>query len=356
MNYDELDPVEPEVPIEDAISPRGDFFTSDESWKNQIDNLAHHWHVYPGKLPDPGVFQPWTLLPGCLDEPLIVKNNECLSNVCTHKGALLLKEASTADGIRCPNHGRRFDEHGKMLSAPGFKKLPTFPNEDCGLPRPGFRQRLGVGFVNLDSEASFEGWWMQLDRIEFLLNRPMKFGKVRNYDVKAHWVMYIDNYLEGLHIPYVHRGLAKQVEMQTYEYELLPQGVLQTVEGSDCFDIPEGHQDHGRNIAAYYYFLFPCTMLNFYPWGISVNVIQPRSPNETRVTFFSLIADESRVEKGAGSNLDIVEWEDEEIVESVAKGLKSRLYKGGRYSPKHEKGVHHFHKLFAHLTKHHFWL
>ena len=39
--------------------------------------------------------------------------------------------------------------------------------------------------------------------------------------------------------------------------------------------------------------------------------------------------------------------EDEEIVENVQKGVGSRFYKKGRFSPKMEIGVHHFHKLIS---------
>ena len=49
--------------------------------------------------------------------------------------------------------------------------------------------------------------------------------------------------------------------------------------------------------------------------------------------------------KGAGGDLDKVELEDGEIVETVQKGVKSKAYDRGRYSPKREIGVHHFHLL-----------
>jgi choline monooxygenase len=39
--------------------------------------------------------------------------------------------------------------------------------------------------------------------------------------------------------------------------------------------------------------------------------------------------------------------EDEEIVEAVQKGVRSRLYDRGRYSPQRERGPHHFHGLLA---------
>jgi choline monooxygenase len=39
--------------------------------------------------------------------------------------------------------------------------------------------------------------------------------------------------------------------------------------------------------------------------------------------------------------------EDEEVVESVQRGVSSRLYDRGRFSPRREVGTHHFHHLLA---------
>jgi choline monooxygenase len=88
-------------------------------------------------------------------------------------------------------------------------------------------------------------------------------------------------------------------------------------------------------------------MFNFYPWGISVNVVIPVSPSKCVVKFFKYVQDESLVECGAGADLHGVELEDEAVVENVQKGIRSRFYKHGRYSPSREKGTHHFHRLIA---------
>ena len=45
--------------------------------------------------------------------------------------------------------------------------------------------------------------------------------------------------------------------------------------------------------------------------------------------------------------MDRVELEDESVDEAVQLGVRSRLYERGRYSPKHETGTHHFHRLLA---------
>jgi choline monooxygenase len=51
--------------------------------------------------------------------------------------------------------------------------------------------------------------------------------------------------------------------------------------------------------------------------------------------------------QGAGGNLNKVESEDQAIVEGVQKGIASGFYHQGRFSPDHEIGVHHFHRLLA---------
>jgi choline monooxygenase len=88
-------------------------------------------------------------------------------------------------------------------------------------------------------------------------------------------------------------------------------------------------------------------MVNVYPWGMSVNLVIPLAPGRTRVLFRSYVADASRLGQGAGAALDTVELEDEAAVLSVQQGIRSRLYRHGRYSVTHERGTHHFHRLVA---------
>lgn len=88
-------------------------------------------------------------------------------------------------------------------------------------------------------------------------------------------------------------------------------------------------------------------MLNFYPWGLSVNVVRPLGPELTKVSFLPYIWDASKLEAGAGAALDRVEREDEVVVEAVQKGVRSRFYDRGRFSVAREQGVHHFHRLLA---------
>ena len=67
-------------------------------------------------------------------------------------------------------------------------------------------------------------------------------------------------------------------------------------------------------------------------------MVKPLAVDETRVTFLSYVWDPSRLDRGAGAGLDRVEREDESVVESVQKGVRSRLYERGRTRPPASKG------------------
>ncbi|MGL6270030.1 MAG: SRPBCC family protein, partial [Chitinophagaceae bacterium] len=132
--------------------------------------------------------------------------------------------------------------------------------------------------------------------------------------------------------------------------ELFPMSSLQlgiAKEGELCFDLPESSPDYGKKVGAYYYWVFPNLMFNFYPWGLSVNIINPMGLDKTRVQFQTYVWKEELFNTGAGSDLNTVEMEDEEVVEAVQQGIRSRYYEHGRYSVTREQGTHHFHRLIA---------
>jgi choline monooxygenase len=190
------------------------------------------------------------------------------------------------------------------------------------------------------------------ERLDFLPIQDFRHqpSLSKDYLVHAHWALYCDNYLEGFHVPFVHEDLNKVLDYGSYKTEIYKHCNLQigyTNDATETFNLPEGHIDYGNNVAAYYYWVFPNMMFNFYPWGLSINVVKPISPNRTKVSFISYVLDPDKLEKGAGQGLDKVEREDEVVVENVQSGIHSSFYKAGRFSPEREKGVHHFHTLLA---------
>jgi choline monooxygenase len=306
----------------------------------------------------PQSLTPLTLLPGLLDEPLLLARDgagtlRVLPNTCTHRGALLVEAPCRAAQIRCPYHSRRFELDGRMSFMPGFEGARDFPSvADHLQPLP--LERWGpLAFTSLAPAAPFEAvFGAVMERTEGLPWHAFSRdpSRDRDYRFAAHWALYVENYLEGLHIPFVHPGLARSVGLEAYRYALYPQAVLQLAgarDGEPAFELPAGHPDHGQRIGAYYWWLFPNLMLNFYPWGLSLNIVEPLAPDRTRVRFRAWVRDPALLGAGAGAALDEVELEDEAIVQRVQRGLASRFFRRGRYSPAHERGVHHFHRLLS---------
>jgi len=311
-----------------------------------------------GDVAAPGSLSPREMLPGHLDEPLLLARNatgelRCLSNVCTHRGNLLVRAPCRAEQIRCGYHSRRFDLGGRMTFMPGFEGAQDFPGASDHLPRLPLAAFAGQAFASLFPAAPFDAFfadiaarlaWLPLDAFGHDPSRD------RQFEFAGHWALYVENYLEGLHIPFLHPALNQALDLGRYDYELGRYAILQLAEareGDAAFDPPATSPEHGRRIAAYYWWVFPNLMLNFYPWGLSLNVVQPLAPERTRVVFRAWVHEAARLGTGAGAALDQVELEDEAAVESVQRGLRSRLYDSGRYSPSHERGVHHFHRLLC---------
>lgn len=306
----------------------------------------------------PTMVQPVTLLEGCLDEPLLLTRDQqdtvhCLSNVCTHRGTILCDHGGREKSLVCCYHGRRFDLDGTFRYMPEFEQAKGFPSEKDNLAKIAHGQWGKLLFASADPAFPLDDLLADMKaRVGWLPLKDFTFDASRSKDylVRANWALYCDNYLEGFHIPFVHASLNQALDYGSYRTELYKWSNLQlgvSKGGEDVFDLSASSPDHGQPIAAYYYWLFPNTMLNFYPWGLSINVVKPLAVDLTRVSFLTYIWDERKMDRGAGAALDRVEREDEAVVEAVQRGLRSRFYDRGRYSPTREQGVHHFHRLLA---------
>lgn len=326
------------------------FYTEPEWFDRSLDTIFRRSWQFAGRREEISNLLPQTILSGSLDEPVLFVDRgdraECLSNVCTHRGKLLVEEPCRADLIRCGYHGRRFGLDGKFLSMPEFEGVEDFPSEDDDLANVPCEEWNGFVFAGLEpAEGLGKMFGAATERVAGFDFDALQLAGTRSYRVKAHWALYCENYLEGFHIPYVHPELNKAVDYGTYTTELFRFSSLQTGRAADA--VSAGSAPFTDGVEALYLFLFPNTMLNFYPWGVSVNVVLPLGRAETEVRYFTYVSRPELTGEGAGADLDTVELEDQSVVESVQKGIRSRYYDRGRYSPTKETGTHHFHRLIA---------
>lgn len=312
-------------------------------------------------LSEKNQYFPSILQEGLIDEPIIFSRDEqgkinCFSNVCTHRGAILVDQPGKGKTISCPYHGRCFHLNGQFRSMPEFSEAENFPRPEDNLKAIPFQEWKGLLFAGIDPIYSLDSCMQPIqERLSWLPLGEWEYRPElsKEYHVNANWALYCDNYLEGFHIPFVHPALNAALKFEDYHYELYKYANLQlgvAKENESCFDIPSTAVDAGKQIYAYYYFIFPNLMLNFYPWGLSLNLVCPIDIKKTKVSFHSYVY------RNAGdtdfvSELDQTEMEDEAIVENVQRGMKSRFYQNGRFSPIQEKAVHHFHLLLANFLR-----
>lgn len=329
-----------------------------EESKEKIFAPSWQYVGHTGMLPGSGSIHPFTLLEGHLNEPLVLTRDKqdvvhCLSNVCTHRGNLLANQPCQSSQLRCKYHGRVFDLAGRFQFMPEFKEVENFPSEHDHLKSLPLFQWGNLLFTSLEARFKPEMFfadmmarvgWLPMDR---LVHRP-DLSTV--WQVDANWALYCENYLEGFHIPFVHGGLSAVLDYGNYTTELFRYSNLQLGVGKKddtCFELPPDAPDAGKQVAGYYFWVFPNMMFNFYPWGLSFNLVEPTSVGTCRVRFEVFTYDESKLNQGAGNDLGTVELEDEEVVNQVQKGVRSRFYSHGRYSVNREQGTHHFHRLLS---------
>ena len=286
-------------------------------------------------------------------EPIIVVRGgdgelRAFYNVCRHRGGPLALKDGNADMLICKYHGWTYRLDGMLRGVPHFNRVELFDKKDYGLTSIHLATWEGLVFVNLAGrpkpvETLLAGI---RERIAPARLERLAFARRIDYDVHANWKVYVDNYLEGYHIPYVHPELLEvYADYDSYVTEL-----------RDWYSVQVGSLRREQSVygagggEALYYHVFPNLMLNVVPGRLQSNVVIPLGPDRCQVVFRYYYEDvtspaaRERIEADIAFS-DKVQREDAEICERVQRGLSSRAYDKGRFSVRFEEGVYHFQKL-----------
>lgn len=285
-------------------------------------------------------------------EPVIVVRGKdrklrAFFNVCRHRGGPLALEAGCANALQCKYHGWTYLLDGTLRGVPAMDRTELFDRKDFGLVPIRVEVWEGLVFVNLDPAAEPLAQFVGgiAERIAPIRLGGLTFTHRAEYEVRCNWKVYVDNFLEGYHVPYVHPELARLYDYSRYVTEVHPWYSLQhaPLTGDNLYS-----QDGGGE--AFYYCIFPNFMLNILPGRLQTNLVLPEGPDRCRVVFQYFHAEttstaaQQKIEADV-SYSDAVQQEDIGICERVQQGLNSRAYDRGRFSVRYEAGVHHFQEL-----------
>lgn len=276
--------------------------------------------------------------------PLVVVRGDdgvlrALHNVCRHRaGPLATCNGKGARTLTCKYHGWTYALDGQLRGAPEMGRAVDFDVAAIALPQAQVAGWRGLVFAALGNVPTFETAVAGIDA-RLAADQPLVFAERVSYDIGCNWKIYVDNFLEGYHLPQVHPQLNALLDYRSYRTELAPWFVLQSS------PLERGNALYGEGDALYYW-LYPNTMLNFLPGRLQTNRVVPLDARHCRVEFDFFYATGEAAARGSDAQFsDLVQREDIAICEAVQRGLNSGSYTAGRLNPAREEGVWHFHEL-----------
>ncbi|MBI3550012.1 MAG: aromatic ring-hydroxylating dioxygenase subunit alpha [Elusimicrobia bacterium] len=289
-------------------------------------------------------------------EPIVLTRSSsgihAFFNVCRHHAAIVMTEpAGSCSVMRCPYHGWTYGLDGKLKAAPDMGKARGMEKAGIGLPQVRTDVWGNFVFVNLDPEAGplREDLGGLPKELEALGADGLKFFERRTYEFKCNWKVYVDNYMDGgYHIPILHKSLNAVIDYPGYTIENKGRYVVQKCPLKISKARPETSRIR-RGKDAYYYWLYPNFMINWYEGVMDTNLVLPVGHERTVVVFdfyFDDVSPAAAERNKASVDLgEKIQHEDQDISISVQKGLQSRSYRAGRLSERREGGEQLFHKL-----------
>src|SRR4051794_37684188 len=251
------------------------------------------WQVvgHRSRIPHPGDYFTTELM----DEPLLIVRGAAgeargFYNVCRHRGGPPAEGCGSRKLFRCGYHGWTYGPDGKLISAPEFEDVQDFDPADFTLVSVRTEEWAGLVLVNLDSNAAplHESLGKLPEQAERFGLANMRLFERRTYDMKCNWKTYIDNYLEGYHLPSVHPGLNRELDFNAYTVEPYARHVRQfsPIRGAQPGDTtPRRYREAREDLTTDYFWIFPNWMLNCYPDNVSLNIVLPVASERSLAIF-----------------------------------------------------------------------
>jgi choline monooxygenase len=356
----------------------GEWYRSPEVYALEVSRIfARSWqYVAPlDKLRRPGDYITCTVA----NEPILVVRDRAhrlraFSNVCRHRACIVASGYGNRPVFSCPYHGWSYRLDGSLANAPEMDDAEGFDPRTVGLHEFLVDVWGPLVFVHVGQGPKPVGG--EFDGLSDLVG-PYELGGLqyaggRAWTLQCNWKTYVDNFMEGYHVAFVHPGLRQAFADDVYDWTMGDRwnaqygqepnprgpgtrlaGVLGSVAAFRRIAPPMPHLRRERERKGYYFiWMWPNLGLNLMPDGFALLTMNPAGTETTIGTlewWFPPTGDlQARLAQGAVVAFGHqVNQEDVEICERVQQGLRSALYIPGRYCPSTEHCLHHFHRLVA---------
>lgn len=271
------------------------------------------------------------------------------SNVCRHRGSILVARQAKAPRIVCPYHHWSYDYEGKLAGAPRMEQHKGFDRANCRLPQFACAEWQGFIFVNMAPDP--KPLAPQLQGLEHLIRNyhmeEMKTRYVVNDVWPVNWKCFIENFMEGYHLSPLHR---------TTLHPMNPTKLCTHIEAGDAYfgynagfspDLPRSYKGHPHLTDAE---AMNCVMMAVPPGLVSgcsgdyssFICVQPEAIDRTRVKMGLLFFGDTWKQSDVDHAVHLFHQymgEDKDMLAAMVRGLNSRHYGKGPLSPADFEGT-----------------
>ena len=213
---------------------------------------------------------------------------ECVSNVCRHRQATILKGSGSTSSIVCPLHGWTYDTSGKLVGAPHFDPCPNtslrkFQTQEWNglvFEKNAFDIVSNLKQMRLANHFNFDGY---------------VFHSRMTHECNYNWKTFIEVYLDDYHVDPFHPGLGNFVDCGKLDWQFGDRYSVQSVGVNNELKLAgtpvykRWHDvllDYRKGIVpefgAIWLTIYPNVMVEWYPEVLVISSVWPVTPQKTR--------------------------------------------------------------------------
>jgi len=260
-------------------------------------------------------------------------------NTCRHRGARIVSgKEKLLKALVCPFHGWVYGLDDSLRSVTKEFAFPDLDRCKYGLKELPVAEHMGLIWIHPTPGATIDlasYLGVICDDIEhFEIDKLVSYRKT-SVTKKANWKLLLKTYLEGYHVPFLHRNTIANVFKKGViaHFEHGPHIRLAAAR-ANILDVLQVDRELWRILkyASVYYTLFPNTFFIMHPDYVSINTFYPETADQTIWTH-EMLYRKSEFEGECGkaalakrfdyTNDVVFDLEDFAIAESVQVGLRN---------------------------------
>ncbi len=340
------------APLQRASHAPGFIYTSPEVYAAEKERIwMTDWIAVARveELAKPGDYMALRIV----DEPLLLTRDaegriHGFANVCAHRGVEVATGSGNTKEFMCPYHGWLYGLDGHLLGAPYMKEAEGFDPKTCRLPAVHCDVWQGWVFVNFSATPE--------PLADFVADFNADFGFIRQQDLAiaakldivldCNWKLVVENAMDKYHIGTIHSAtLGYGVDHTAVEFWLKRRGMYGTFfsfaprfnNHRPLFDqTMDSLKDKPLDFAGAS-FMAPNFQQYYYCDNVECLTYWPLGVDKTRLYAYLLFPKAclnhpefaSRIKQYTDTETRVFE-EDRALVQSLQRGVASRMFQPGR--------------------------